>query len=226
MQEWYLISNSNMNNDSREYDDGYALDTFIDLLDAKGIEVNIYDYALLSSTPTKCIVQNRTSNTKQGSVQREFLFPIGSIVTGMYVEYNDRFWIVNSLVDDNGVYEKAICDVCQYKLKWINEYGFTVERWCNVSYSSSNGDIKENNIITQFDNRLSLIVPNDSETNALEGKRVFIDSRTVKQKVFKILRDEDVVYDYGTCGVVTLFATRDEFNPETDDSELGICDCK
>lgn len=60
----------------------------------------------------------------------------------------------------------------------------------------------------------------------LEGKRVFIDLKPVEPtKVFKMTRSDDVLYNSGNIGMLLSFiADKTEFNSDTDNQELRICD--
>ena len=108
----------------------------------------------------------------------------------------------------------------------INSVGKIIERWINAT-SASKYDIGENatsTIVLTSDN-LSILLPNDKESLNLYGKRVFIDKRTPPEKVYKITRSDDVLYDYGEHGgVVSFIADKTEFNPNTDRQDLKLCD--
>ena len=73
------------------------------------------------------------------------------------------------------------------------------------------------------------MLPGDKESILLDSKRVFLDDfdsyGMLPQKVYKLTRNDDVLFTYQSHGsVLSMIADRDEFNPETDNQELGICD--
>ena len=52
-------------------------------------------------------------------------------------------------------------------------------------------------------NNYTILVPQDEETFELDGKRVFIDlNKRNPRIVFKITRDDDVLYNYNSHGGV------------------------
>ena len=59
----------------------------------------------------------------------------------------------------------------------------------------------------------------------LDGKRVFIDLSDVPEKVFKITRNDDVLFNHhGHGGTLNLIADKTELNKEKDNQELWLCD--
>ena len=162
-------------------------------------------------------------------MERIFLFEIGTVKAGMYIFFENRYWLIDGYPGNNGSYEKAISVLCQYNLRWQNTKGEILERWCSLT-SASKYDVGENgnNTILLTSNNYSIKIPYDDEVIELEGKRVFIDKRkTNPTKVFKLTRDDDVLYDYGDeyhGSILNLIADKDEFNPTSDNQELRICD--
>ena len=62
----------------------------------------------------------------------------------------------------------------------------------------------------------------------LDRKRVFIDRKKINpDKVFKLTRSDDVLYDYGDeyhGSILSFIADKTELNLQTDNRELKICD--
>ena len=119
--------------------------------------------------------------------------------------------------------------LCQYLLRWQNSEGKIIERWCNA-VSASKYDVGENGnyTITLSSNTYTIFIPGDSECLNLDRKRVFIDKRKINpEKVFKMTRTDDILYDYGDeyhGSVLSFIADKTELNLKTDSQELGICD--
>ena len=147
----------------------------------------------------------------------------------MYVFFENRYWLINGYPGNNGIYEKATMVLCQYLLRWQNSEGKIIERWCNA-VSASKYDVGENGnyTITLSSNTYTIITPGDSECLNLDRKRVFIDKRKINpEKVFKMTRTDDILYDYGDeyhGSVLSFIADKTELNLKTDSQELGICD--
>ena len=232
MKEWYLEhtppeSTSGYENDAIS---DYGEPDFTDILFTDFAKtVMLYNHDLSEFKEIKCVVQGNTSDTQLKSMERVFLFKIGTVKAGMYVFFENRYWLIDGYPGNNGSYEKATSVLCQYNLKWQNAAGKIFERWCNIT-SASKYDIGEsgNNTIVLTSNNYAIKIPYDEETLDLEGKRVFIDKRIIKpRKVFKLTRNDDVLYDYGDNdhgSILNLIADKDELNLSVDNQDLRICD--
>ena len=161
-------------------------------------------------------------------MERIGLFVRGTVKAGMYIFYENRYWLITGYPSYNGIYEKAVMQLCQYKLRWQNASGKIIERFGNFS-SSSKYDMGEtgNSTITLTSDNLMILLPNDDESLDLDGKRVFIDKREVNPtKVYKITRTDSVLYDFGEehGGILSFIADKTELNTTTDRQDLRICD--
>lgn len=232
MKEWYLEHTPPESNSGYESDaiSEYGESDFTDILFTDFAKtVTLYNHDLSESKEVKCIVQGNTADTQLKSMERIFLFKIGTVKAGMYIFFENRYWLIDGYPGNNGSYEKATSVLCQYNLRWQNIKDEILERWCSLT-SASKYDVGENgnNTILLTSNNYSIKIPYDEEVIELEGKRVFIDKRkTNPTKVFKLTRDDDVLYDYGDeyhGSILNLIADKDEFNPTTDNQELRVCD--
>ena len=231
MQEWYLIGNKT----SPNMIGGYENDGFLDCKDDAFYEtlqtdlantVIVYNYDLSESREIRGIVEGNTADTQLKSMERGILVPIGTLHSGDYVFFEDEYWIVDGRPGNNKIYEKATLKECQYKLRWQKDDGSIIERFANFT-SSSKYDVGENgnNTIILSSNNYLIIMPNDKDSMTIEGKRVFIDLSDVPEKVFKITRNDDVLFNHhGHGGTLNLIADKVELNKDKDNQELGICD--
>lgn len=231
MKEWYLEHTPPTI--TSDYDSesivNYGEENFTDVLEvAFSDTVILYNSDLSESKVIKCVIQGNTSDTQLKSIERIGLFKIGTVKAGMYVFFENRFWLIDGYPGNNKSYEKATMVLCQYNLRWQNNNGDIIERWGNFS-SASKYDVGEggNNVIFLTSNNYSIKLPFDKETLELDGKRVFIDKHVHNPtKVFKITRDDDILSDYGDehgC-VLNFIADKTELNLEVDNPELRICD--
>lgn len=233
MKSWYLLTPETRPN----LTGGFENDSFTDFKEDALYEafetdlsstVTLYDCCLNKIQNTKCIIQNNLADTLLKSMERIILAPIGTLKAGMYVFYEDRYWLITGYPGNNKIYEKATMYLCQYKLKWQKDDGTIIERWANFT-SASKYDIGlfENRTITLASNNFTILIPEDDDGNTLDEKRVFIDRNTINpKKVFRITRSDDVLYLYGDKhgGILSFIADRSELNKETDRQDLGICD--
>lgn len=231
MKDWYFIGNNTRPNMTGGYENEGFLDCKDDVLfeslDSEIADtVILYNYDLSTSKKIRGIIQNNTADTQLKSMERSILVPIGTLHSGDYIFFEDEYWIVDGRPGNNKVYEKATLKECQYKLRWQKDDGTIVERWSNL-LSSSKYDVGENgnNTIILTSNNYSIIIPNDKDSMTLDGKRIFIDLSDIPEKVFKITRNDDVLFHHNSHGgTLYLIADKTEFNPKTDNQELRICD--
>ena len=229
MKEWYLTNpkpniTSGYENDALS---DYAQDNFTDVLETKFSDTALlFNYSLSESKEIKCVIQGNIANTQLKSMERTILVPIGTLHSGDYIFFEDEYWIVDGRPGNNKSYEKATLKECQYKLRWQKDDGTIIERWVYLT-SSSKYDVGENgnNTIVLTSNNYLITIPNDEDSMTLYGKRVFIDLSDVPEKVFKITRNDDVLFAHGSHGgTLNLIADKTEFNKETDNQELRLCD--
>lgn len=232
-KEWYLLSSKTKPNSIG----GYENEAFIDYKDdsfSETLETNIAttvllcNYDLSKRQAIRCIIQGNTSDTLLKSMERIGLFEIGTVKAGMYIFYEDSYWIITGYPGNNGVYEKATMILCQYQLKWQNANGDIIQRWCNaVSASKYDNGEEWNNTFIISSNTFTVLLPSDAESIELDRKRVFIDIHEKDpEKVYKLTRSDDILYYYGCDhgGILSFIADKTEFNPDTDNKELRLCD--
>lgn len=231
-KEWYLMNQTTRPNITGGFEnDGfldYKEDAFAESLETDiASTVILYSSDLSTAQQIRCIIQGNTSDTQLKSLERIGLFIRGTVKAGMYIFYENRYWLITGYPGTNGIYEKATMILCQYKLRWQNSSGDIIERWVNGT-SASKYDVGEsgNNVVTLSSNTFTLLLPDDNETLELDGKRVFIDKHKPPAKVYKVTRSDDILYDYGDehGGVLSFIADKKKLNLNTDNQELGICD--
>ena len=231
MQEWYLIGNNTKPNMIGGYENEGFLDckddAFYETLETDLADIVIlYNYDLSESKEIRGIIEGNTADTQLKSMERSILVPIGTLHSGDYIFFEDEYWIVDGRPGNNKIYEKATLKECQYKLRWQKDDGTIVERFANLT-SSSKYDVGENgnNTIILTSNNYLIIMPNDKDSMTIDGKRVFIDLSDIPEKVFKITRNDDVLYNHHTHGgTLNLIADKTELNKEKDNQELWLCD--
>lgn len=231
MRNWYLIGNDTKPNMLGGYENQGFLDCKDDAF-SESLETDIastvilYNYDLSESQNIRAIIQGNTANTTLSSMERTILVPIGTLRSGDYIYFENEYWIVDGRPGNNKIYEKAVLKECQYKLRWQKDNGVIVERWANLT-SASKYDIGENksHVIILTTNNYTIIIPNDKDSMTIHNKRVFIDISDVPEKVFKITRNDDVLFAHGNHGgTLNLIADKTEFNRDTDNQMLRICD--
>ena len=233
MQDWYLMTPNTRPNITGGFENDafldYKDDAFAESLDTDiAKSVTLYNYDLSESAEIRCIIQGNSADTQLKSMERIGLFVRGTVKAGMYIFYENRYWLITGYPSYNGIYEKAVMQLCQYKLRWQNASGKIVERYGNFTSASKydTGEKSNSTIVLSTDN-LTILLPNDDESLDLDGKRVFIDKREVNPtKVYKITRTDSVLYDFGEehGGILSFIADKTELNTTTDRQDLRLCD--
>lgn len=233
MKEWYLIGSPIATSGGFEDEsfNGFKDNYMDDILDTElAVTVTKYNYDMSESEEIKAVIQDNLADTYLKSVNRVILTPIGTLTSGDYIEYEGEYWLVIGRPGNNKWYEKAVMVLCQSYIKWQKSDGTIVTRWSNFS-SASKYDIGEGGNSTIFfeSNNFIVMMPLDPDTVELDDKRVFIDVKPdfglLPMRVFKVTRNDDVLYNYHAHGrIVGLIVDRDELNLDTDNQELGICD--
>lgn len=230
MKEWYLIGDNTKPNMIGGYENQgfleYKDDAFYEVLTTDiASTVTLYNYDLSQSQEIRAIIQGNTADTYLKSMERSILVSIGTLHSGDYIFFEDEYWIVDGRPGNNKVYEKATIKECQYKLRWQTNDGTVIERWANLT-SASKYDVGEtsNKTIILTSNNFTVVIPYDKDSLTIDGKRVFIDTADIPQKVFKITRTDDILFLHGSHGgILSLIADKTELNTDTDRPDLGLC---
>ena len=235
MKEWYLLTPETRPNSIG----GYENDAFIDYRDDAFQEalqtelastVILYNYDLSESKAIRCIIQDNTASTQLKSLERTVLATIGTLKAGMYIYFENRYWLISGYPGNNKIYEKATIILCQHKLRWQDNTGKIIERWANYTSASKYDTGRSGNqTIILTSNNFTIWIPEDDDAATLDGKRVFID-RDPKNptKVYEITRSDDVLYLFGEehGGILSFIADKTELNLKVDRPDLGLCDYK
>ena len=235
MKEWYLLTSNTRPNSIG----GYENDAFVDYKDDAfqealqtdiAVSVTLYNYDLSESKSIRCIIQGNTADTQLKALERTVLASIGTLKAGMYILFEDRYWLITGYPGNNKIYEKATMILCQYKLRWQDGNGKVIERWANfTSASKYDTGHSGNQTIMLTSNNFTIWIPEDDDSATLDTRRVFIDRDTIRPtKVFEITRSDDVLYLFGEAhgGILSFIADKDELNLEVDRPDLGLCDYK
>ena len=235
MKEWYLLTPDTRPNSIG----GYENDAFLDYKDDAFQEVlqtdiattvTLYNYNLSESKEIRCIVQDNTANTQLKSLERTVLASIGTLKAGMYILFENRYWLITGYPGNNTIYEKVTMILCQQKLRWQTDDGRIIERWANFTSASKYDTGRSGNqTIILTSNNFTVWIPDDDDSASLDNKRVFIDRDSENpSKVFEITRSDDVLYLFGKehGGILSFIADKDELNLKVDRPDLCLCDYK
>lgn len=230
-KEWYLLKPPHVQLSGFESDalDEFGAEGFLEALESNvALDVELYNYDLSECRSVRAIFNNRLTDTKLKTLVRHLLVPVGTCRAGMYAKVKGRFWIITGIVDDNGVYEKAILQICNYQIAWLDDNCRPQKRWANIiSASQYNNGEHENETMALRSDQLLITVPNDDISMMLrQNMRFIIDNRcriyekqivdgTEKDTSFPLItyditRIDNVLYDYQDSGLFEFMVTQDE----------------
>ena len=224
---WYALTSSNISG----FEEGNFLGDkggFTELVNSfMGKAVQIYGDRI-TNTPTtiRAIVQNRTADTPPNADQRQILTQIGTLQCGQYIKFDNRWWLVVSLVDNNMVYEKAIIWYCNYTVNFKSP-----KTSANVSYpvvtnnaTQYNSGVESNKTMTVGSTQRLLFLPYNSETIEVDHDfRLLVDRRLSKPTAFKVTQVDTEQYDYDGYGVLRWTLSEDILR-STDDIVNMVAD--
>ncbi len=239
--EWYLITPpySQMSGYEDEALIDFAEEGFAEALESELAQtVELCNYDLSECRKIRAIVQNNVKDSKSNTLVRQVLTTVGTCKAGMYIKYKNRYWLIVGLVDNNMMYEKSVCVLCNYKLTWLNDEGKIIQRWANIQSASqyNNGETSSTNYYVRSD-QLMVLTPDDDDCLLIDqGQRFIIDRRcSVYEKkfdedvtvdtsnplaVYSVTRTDSVLFDYQDSGHFEFMAYQDE--KRTDDGYYVI----
>lgn len=124
------------------------------------------------------------------------------------------------------LYYSGILRQCDYQLRWQDEKGNIIDKWCCLTTASqyNSGEIEDKELTIGY-NQILIYLPLDKDTIKLKSdKRFFIDSDKINPKPYRLTRVDTVSMTYDGVGCIVLLCTECQYNPKTDSIEEFICD--
>lgn len=166
-------------------------------------------------------------NSKESkSIKNIYSMPGESLPHGSIVDFANAKWLITSVDFNNEVYTYGTMEQCNYLLKWINDSGEIVERWCIVIDGTKYliGE-KNEDMMAIGDSRVAITIGKDSESDRLNrGRRFLIDDPdSTSVLAFQITKPNKMFNVYNGKGVYRFILN--EVNLTDDDNvELRIAD--
>ena len=229
-KSWYLMNRPLFNSGyEKEEFESYSQDGFSELLESFiSSDIEIYDQNFILLQSLKAIVQNITADAEGGSFIRQILIPIGNLKTGYYVKYNGSFWLIKGIVDNNGVYEKAIMFFCNYRINFISYISgevasYPVHMKNATQYNSGETAWQQETIGSS---KFLMYIPYNEETIKIDhGKRFLIDKNHDNPTAFEVTQVDTISHNFDDdFAVIRWTLVESQFNPKTDNKELMIAD--
>lgn len=230
-QSWYLMQSpyDQLSGYESEAIDDFGQEGFAEVLDSEmASDILLCNYDLSDCEEKRAVVLNNVQDTKLKTLSKMMLVPIGTCAAGMYVKYDNRYWLIVGVVDNNKVYEKAILALCNYLITWQDDTGKVIQRWANIVNASqyNNGEymvkyytVRSDQLLVSIsDDKDSLML--DSSTRFIVDKRCKIYAQNMGSNVtvdtsnpvltYHITRINNTIYDYQDSGHIELMLDQDE----------------
>ena len=137
----------------------------------------------------------------------------------------NQYWICTELYDVNHIYIGGKLTLCNWFLRWQNEAGEVIEYPCNdINSTQYNSGESGDKIITLGSAQHMATVQATPETISLKSPQRFFISRDFTIP-FRVTQNDTIANYYGN-GLCKITLTQDQFNPEVDRPDLGLCDYK
>lgn len=232
-KEWYLMTRP-LFNSGFESDEflAYGIDGFNEVLESFiAKDVLVYEKAIYKEPKQiRAIIQNVTSDTVNNTSIRHILCNIGFLRCGQYIKVDDAYWLVATLPDNNGIYEKAVLWKCKYTLRFLSPLTGEIVDYPIYNINSTQygtGEAAKTNLSVEDANHL-VYVPYNEETILLDDNfRFLMDRNRQNPTAYRITQVDPLSYAVGgenEDGLIqwTVISTR--FNEATDSKELMVAD--
>lgn len=228
-KDWYLTKrNPNITSGLEDsVMEHYAQSNFNDVLEiAFSDAVTLYSSDLSEQTSIKCVVQGGSPDSTLKSTEATVLCKIGTLKAGMYIYYDDAYWLVTSNPRNNKSYEKCVMNKCNWLLKWQDKNGNIIERWSVITSAAkyNNGEKVTNAIVVGSDQFLIQLPIDDASIYVNRGVKFFIDYNTENPTTYELTNPLNVINYYGENNGTTYWIAKEtQYSPTETELELGVC---
>lgn len=144
---------------------------------------------------------------------------------GDCVVWKDNSWLIINKDVDNDVYLKGVMQKCNYIIPFQTNSSTIFNEPCIVLTQSeyTSGEDKGSVITISDTQRVIYVQYNEQTKYLIEGKRIFIDQKTDKPKVYHISKVDRICYMDGENGLWKLVCDEDQTSDNSNDNiELKI----
>ena len=165
-------------------------------------------------------------NTKDLSVKKIFSLPGEDLPHGSVVDWADSKWLITELDAHNEFCSEGRMQRCNYYLKWIDDKGNVIGRWCIVADGTKYliGE-RAKELLTIGDARIAVTIGKDPDTDKLaRGMRFLIDDLDSSDVLaYEITKPNKLFNVYNGRGVFRMILGEVNLT-DNDNVELRIAD--
>lgn len=166
------------------------------------------------------------SHTEAMDTKKIFALPGEHLYHGGIVDFADGKWLITEIDPDNEIYERGLMTQCNHLLKWINDDGKIIEKWCIVEDGTKYliGE-KRTQDYSIGEARIAVTIGKDEDTVLLSrGKRFLIDDEdTPVPTAYEITKANRLYSNYNGHGVFRFILTETPIQ-DADHIKLRIAD--
>lgn len=226
-KEWYLLGSSNISGfeEGNFIGDRGGFSELINSFMGKTIQV-FGDKPTNDPHEIRAIVQNVTADTPPSGSYRQVLAEIGSLQCGQLLQFDDRHWLVTSLVDNNRLYDKAVVWHCNFMLNFIPPSSEAIVTYPVVVHNATQytSGVEEQRMMTVGATQRLIFLPyNDDTIDVDHDFRLLIDRRLAKPTAYRITHVDTEQFNYDGYGVLRWTVTEDVLRA-SDDVENMVAD--
>lgn len=153
------------------------------------------------------------------TTKRIFSMPGETLPHGELIEWEGEKWLVTEVDAHHAIYSEGLMRRCNYYLRWIDNAGNIIGRWCVVEDGTKYliGE-KAGDMMAIGDARVALTIGKDADTDKLNrGRRFLIDDMDTEEVLaYQITKPNKLFHVYNGKGVFRFILN--EVNLTDDDN--------
>ena len=174
----------------------------------------------------RALIQDMVADNQTKANMRTVLCLSGKIDCGYYLFFDNRWWMVVSLVDNNTVYEKGVLQYCNYSIRYKvpltdNIVEYPVPTINSTQYNSGE---EWRDRMTAVSSQRILYIPNNEETIYVDNDfRLLMDKNRVLPTAWKISQVDAETFAFSEKGIIR-WSLREDRLRDSDDIENMLAD--
>lgn len=164
--------------------------------------------------------------TNDFSTKRIFSMPGETLPHGSIIEWEDSLWLVTEINANQELCSEGKMRRCNYYLKWINDKGNVIGRWCVVEDGTKYliGE-REERTVSIGDARMAVTLGKDPETSQISrGRRFLIDDMDSKDVLaYEVTKPNKMFNVFNGKGVFRFILGETNLT-DNDNTKLRIAD--
>lgn len=164
------------------------------------------------------------------------VLPETSIYAGDYVRWGRGIWLVHTCSTDDEIYKRGSLWECNWLMKWQNDNGDIIERWCFASSASKyNEGVEQDKVFTLGSDQCKVYMPVDDEVLAITKKKemlFIIDNANAGQpRIYEAHNPSNVYSTFDVLktddgkihGVTDWILKETTYTLTEEEKQLGVC---